>query len=66
MKVPHDGTDEVPVRLDAGRHRGVARVQMAVLRPVLIPVTQSGCSAPFLGGCGTVGRAARIGLKIND
>jgi hypothetical protein len=48
-RVPHDGPAEVPVRLDAGRHKGVARVQMAGMRPVLILVTQSGSSASRLG-----------------
>jgi hypothetical protein len=47
-KVPHDGPAKVPVRLNAGRHKGVARVQMAGVRPVLIPVTQSGSSASHL------------------
>jgi hypothetical protein len=52
---------KVPVRLDAGRYKGVARVQMAGMRPVLIPVTQSGSGAPRLGGGGgNVGRAARM------
>jgi hypothetical protein len=59
-KVPHDGPGEVPVRLDAGRHKGVDRVQMAGMCPVLIPVTQSGSSASRLGGSGNVGRAARM------
>jgi hypothetical protein len=59
-KVPHDGPAEVPVRLDAGRHKGVARVHMAGMRPVLIPVTQSGSGASRLGGGGNVGRAARM------
>jgi hypothetical protein len=59
-KVPHDGPAEVSVRLDAGRHKGVAGVQMAGMRPVLIPVTQSGSIASRLGGGGNVGRAARM------
>jgi hypothetical protein len=50
----------VPVRLDAGWHKGVARVQMAVMRPVLIPVTQSGSSVFRLGGGGNVRLAARM------
>jgi hypothetical protein len=58
--VPHDGPAEVPIRLDAGRYKGVARVRMAGMCPVLIPVTQSGSSAPRLGGGGNVGRAARM------
>jgi hypothetical protein len=59
-KVPHDGPAEVPVRLNAGRHKGGARVQMAGMRPVLIPVMQSGCSASRLGGDRNVGRTARM------
>jgi hypothetical protein len=59
-KVSHDGPAEVPVRLDAGRHKGVARVQMAGMRPVLIPVTQSGSGASRLGGGGNICRAARM------
>jgi hypothetical protein len=50
----------VPVRLDAGRHKGQTRVQMAGMRPVLIPVTQSGSGASRVGGGGNVGRAARM------
>jgi hypothetical protein len=57
-KVLHDGPAEVPVSLDAGRYKGVAQVQMASMRPVLIPVTQSGSSAFHLKGSGNVGRAA--------
>jgi hypothetical protein len=56
-KVLHDGPAEVPVHLDAGRHKGVARVQMASMRPVLIPVTQSGSSTSRLGSGGNVGRS---------
>jgi hypothetical protein len=59
-KLPHDGPAEVPVRLDARRHRGVARVQMAGMRQVLIPVTQRGSSASRLGGGGNVGSAERM------
>jgi hypothetical protein len=59
-KVPHDGLAEVPIRLDAGRHKGVARVQMAGMRPVLIPVSNSGSSASRLRSGGNVGRAARM------
>jgi hypothetical protein len=56
--VPHDGTAEVPVLLDVGRHKSVHRVQMARMRPVGVPVTQSGSSASRLRGGGNVGRAA--------
>jgi hypothetical protein len=59
-KDPHDGPAEVPVRFDAGRHEGVARVQMTGMRPVLIPVTQGGSSASCLAGGGNVGCAARM------
>jgi hypothetical protein len=59
-KVPHDGPAEVPVHLDAGTYKGVSRVQMAGMRPVLIPVTQSGSSASRLGDGGNVGRTARM------
>jgi hypothetical protein len=59
-KVPHDGRAEVPVRLNAGRHKGVARVQIAGMCPVLIPVTQSGSVASRIGGYGNVGCAARM------
>jgi hypothetical protein len=59
-KVPHDGPAKVTVRLDAGRYKGVARVQMAGMHPVLIPVTQSGSRVSRLGGGGNVGRAARM------
>jgi hypothetical protein len=58
-KVPHDGPAEVPVRFDAGMYKGVARVQMAGMRPVLIPVTQSNSGTSRLGG-GNIGRAARM------
>jgi hypothetical protein len=40
-KVPHDGHAEVSVR----RQKGVTGVQMARVRPVLAPVTQSGSGA---------------------
>jgi hypothetical protein len=59
-KVPHDGPAEVLVRLDAGRYKAVARVQMAGMRPVHMPVTQSSSGALRLGGGGNVGRAARM------
>jgi hypothetical protein len=58
--VPHDGTAKVPVRLDAGGHKGVTGVQMARMRPVRVPVTQSGSRAACLGGGGNVGLAARM------
>jgi hypothetical protein len=48
----------VPVRLDAGRHKGVTGVQMARIRPVLAPVTESG--ALHVGSSGKVGRAAGL------
>jgi hypothetical protein len=50
----------LPRCLDAGRHKGVPRVQMAGMRPVLIPVAQRGSSASRLGGGGNAGRAARM------
>jgi hypothetical protein len=59
-KVPHDGPAEVPARLHAGRHKGVARVQMAGMRPVLIPLSYSGSSGSRLGGGGNLDRAARM------
>jgi hypothetical protein len=59
-KVSRDGPAEVPVRLNAGRHKGVAGVQMARIRPILAPVTQSGSAASHLGGGGNVGRAATM------
>jgi hypothetical protein len=59
-KVGHDGPAEVPVRLDAGGHKGVTGVQMARMHPVIVPVTQSGSSAAHLGGGGNVGRAERM------
>jgi hypothetical protein len=59
-KVLHDGSTEMPVRLDAGGHKGVAGVQMARMRLVLAPITQSGCSASCLGSGGNVGRAATM------
>jgi hypothetical protein len=55
-----DGPAEVPERLDAGGHKGVTGVQMARMRPVLVPVTQSGSSATHLGGGGNADRAARM------
>jgi hypothetical protein len=59
-KVPHDGPAEVPVRLNAGGHKGVTGVQMARMRPVLVPVSQSGSSAARLGGGGNAGWTARM------
>jgi hypothetical protein len=59
-KVPHDGPAEVPVHLDAGRYKGVARVQMTGMRPVFIPVTQRGSGALHVGGSGNGGRTARM------
>jgi hypothetical protein len=59
-KVPHDGPAEVPVRLDAGRHKGVTGVQMASMCPVLAQVSQSGSGAAHLGGGGSAGRAVRM------
>jgi urease beta subunit len=47
MKVPYDGPAEVPVRLDAGRHSGVARVQMAGMRPVL-SLSSRAAAAPLV------------------
>jgi hypothetical protein len=65
-KVPHDGLAEVPVRLDAGRHYRVARVQMVGMPPVLIPIMQSGSSASRLGGGCNLGRAARMNLGASN
>jgi hypothetical protein len=59
-KVLHDGLAEVSERFNAGRYKGVARVQMVSMRPELVPVMQSGSSAPRPGGSGSVGRAAEI------
>jgi hypothetical protein len=59
-KVPHDGPAEVPVLLNAGRHKGVARVQMTGMRPALMPVTRSGCRTCRLGGGRNVGHAVRM------
>jgi hypothetical protein len=59
-KVAHDGPAKVSVRLDAGRYKGAARVQMAGMRPVLISVTQRGSGPSRLGGGGNIGRAARM------
>jgi hypothetical protein len=59
-KVPHDGPAEVPKSLEAGRDKGVARVQMASMRPVPIPVKQSCSGASRLGIGDNVGRAARM------
>jgi hypothetical protein len=39
----------MPVRLNAGGHKGVTGVQMARMRLVLAPVMQSGSSALRLG-----------------
>jgi hypothetical protein len=47
-------------RLDAGGHKGLTGVQMARMRLVIAPVTQSGSSASRLGGGGNGGRAARM------
>jgi hypothetical protein len=58
-KVPHDGPAKVPVRLDAGRCKGVAGVQMAGMRSVLVPAKQSGRCASRQGGSSDVGRAAK-------
>jgi hypothetical protein len=57
---PHDGPAKVPIRLDAGRHKGVTGVQMACMRPLLAPVAQSGSGTSRRGGSGSVGRAARM------
>jgi hypothetical protein len=54
--VPHDGLAKMPVRLNAGGHKGVTRVQMARMRLVLVPAMQSGSSASRLGSGGNVGR----------
>jgi hypothetical protein len=60
-KVLHDGPAEVPVHLDAGRHKCMARLQMAGIRPVLIPFMQSGSNVfRLVGGGGNVGRAVRM------
>jgi hypothetical protein len=59
-KVPHDRPAEVPIRLDSGGHKGVTGVQMARMRPVLVPVTQSGSSATRLGGGGNTDWEARM------
>jgi hypothetical protein len=59
-KTPHGGPVEVPLCLDAGQHKGVARVQMARMRPVLIPVTLSGSSSSRLGGGSIEGSAAEM------
>jgi hypothetical protein len=56
MKVPHDGPAEVPVRLEAGEHKGVTGMQIA---RILVLVTRSGSSAARLGVGGNVGRVAR-------
>jgi hypothetical protein len=58
-KEQHDGPAEVPLRLNAGGHKGVTGVQRAHMRLVLLPVTQSGSSAARPGGNGNVGCAAR-------
>jgi hypothetical protein len=65
-KVPHEGLAEVPVRLDAGRHKRVAKVQMAGMRPVLIPIMQSGSSASRLGGGCNLSSAARMNLGASN
>jgi hypothetical protein len=41
-KIPDDGPTEVPVRLDNGGHKSVTGVQVARMRPVLVPIMQSG------------------------
>jgi hypothetical protein len=46
-KVPHDGPAEVPVRLDAGRHKRVTRVQMAGMRCYL-SLSRRAAAAPFV------------------
>jgi hypothetical protein len=58
--VPHDGPAVVPVRLDASRHKGVARVQMDGMRLVLTPAMQSGSHASRLGGGGNVCSSVRM------
>jgi hypothetical protein len=57
-KIPHDGLAEVSVRLDHGRHEGLTGLQMASMRPVLAPASQSGSSVSSLGGSSNVGQAA--------
>jgi hypothetical protein len=59
-KVLHDGPAEVPVRLDAGEHKGLTGVQMARMRLLLAPVMQSGSSTSHLGGGGNVVQVARM------
>jgi hypothetical protein len=59
-KVPYDGPAEVPVHLDAGRHKGANGVQIARMRAELAPVRQSGSSVSRMGGGGNAGRAARM------
>jgi hypothetical protein len=49
------GLQKAPVRLDAGNHKVVIGVQMACMRLVLAPVTQSGSGASRVGGGGNVG-----------
>jgi urease beta subunit len=54
-KVPHNGPTEVPVRLDAGRHKDVPVVQMTGMRSILIPGPQLGSGTSRLGGGSNVG-----------
>jgi hypothetical protein len=49
--VPHDGLAEVLVRLDAGKHKSVTRVQMSDMRTVHPSYPQSS-SASFASECG--------------
>jgi hypothetical protein len=58
--VPHDGLATVPMRLYAGRQKVVTGVQMAHMRPILAPVTQSGSGALRLGSRSNAGRATRM------
>jgi hypothetical protein len=44
-----DAPAKVPIRLDAGRLKGVTGVQMARMLPLLALVTQSGSGASHLG-----------------
>jgi hypothetical protein len=46
--------------LVAGRHKVVNGVQLACMRLVLAPITQSGSGTSHLGGGGNIGRAARM------
>jgi hypothetical protein len=51
---------QVPVRLDAGTHKGMTEVPMACMCLALAPVTQSGSSASRLGCGGNMGRETTV------